>query len=781
MNCVFRGIVLAALILAAAVLHGQMVNPDIDKKGEPFSWASVSTDEMALPGAELGTEMTPEGYLYTGYGELVFLTGYPPRFARQRIRTLEGGNLPIFHYRYPDGSVRYDVTTFTYPLRSDEPDRHPVNMVQVTATNSGSTTRTSYFNVAFRYTGRVSNPHNNGDYRFLRPWTPDKTGDYLQPGVQFDPNWKYEFDRNYAVRAGAVVYQFPLEPKPAFWSTRMRVYMGPQQLHVLGDSPVLMTQYALHLAAGASQTLIFRMPVEPIKVSDTEALARLGAIDFEQAMNATAERWRKALLGGIRIRLPEKKVVDAFDANLIYDMMSVDRLGDDYVQKVSKLHYHTFWLRDSAVIISAYDATGNFQLAKRCLLFFLKYQRPDGLFVSNEGQYDGWGQTLWTFGRHYRFTNDKEFAKTVYPSVRRAVEWLRAARQKDPLRLIPAGNPGDNEFSKVSAHVTGHSFWTLAGLGGAIALAQAAGTEEDVREFRKEYDDYHEVLMARLREVTSKTDGYIPPGLDVKGGQDWGNMSSLYPEVLLPPSDPMVTGTLRATRAKYGEGLMTYAGWLHHYISAFNTQSAIVRGEQEQVIKDLYAMLIHTSSTHAGWEFARAPWTARDFVDDLAPHGTFSAEYVMLLRNMLLREQDRSLHLLSALSPEWTKPGDSVEVQNAPTYFGRLGMKATFRADGMALDLDATFRSEPDEVLVHLPSFVTPKGATADGKEVKVADHRLAVPSTTRRIDVTWTREPGPKTVSFDAAVNAFKREYAQRYQQFLRDGSPEAKLWEVQ
>jgi hypothetical protein len=456
--------------------------------------------------------------------------------------------------------------------------------------------------------------------------------------------------------------------------------------------------------------------------------------------------------------------------------MALDRVGDDYIQTVNKLQYHAFWLRDASFIASAYDVTGNANLAKKCLLFFLKFQRPDGLFISNQGQYDGWGQTLWAFGRYYRFTNDKEFAEAVYPSVRRAVTWLQTAREKDPLHLIPATNPHDAEFTKVIAHVTGQDLWALDGLKEAIFLAKAVGTEQDVREFEQDYSEFHKALFDRLKIITKEDDGYIPPGIDVRGGQDWGNMDTLYPEGLLPPFDPMVTGTLRATRAKYGEGLMTYAGRLHHYITMKNTEAELVRDEQKQVIEDLYAILVHTSSTNAGWEVGSYPWTTRDFGEDLSPHGWFAAEYIVLLRNMLVREEGNELHMLSALSPAWCKPGDSIEVDNAPTYFGQLGLKAMFSTHGMTVDVNAKFRTEPKDIVIHLPWFVTPQNATVDGRPMKVMNHRLVVPSVARRIIVTWAPRQNAMNLSYGEAVDQFVKEYSNRYQEFLREGASQQK-----
>jgi len=776
MKKVLASVFLTVMAVAVSNINGQMVNLKTPKKGEPFSYPSAPTDEIALKGAQLGTEITPCGYLYTGYGELDFLIGYPARLACQQVRTVDKGYLPIFEYRYRDGSVRYDITTFSYPLRENEPDLHPVNLIRVIARNVGATAQTSHFSVGFRYAGKVVEPSGLGDHRFRRPVAPSEPGQYSQPGVQFNPNWVYGFSKTYAVRSGKVVYQFPLNSKPMLWTTRSELYTKSRQLHVLRDTPVLLAQYALHLSPGGSQTLVFKMPVEPIELHDTDKLASLSSIDFSKAMGATVDKWEGILSRGLQIRLPERKVVDTFRSSLVYDMMARDHVGDNYIQTVNKLQYHAFWLRDGAHIMNAYDVAGYLDLVRQSLPFFLKFQKPDGLFISQSGQYDGWGQALWAFGLYYQFSHDRAFAHSVFPAVLRAVHWLERARESDPLHLMPATNPHDAEFTKVVAHVSGHNFWGLDGLRGAIILAKAVGTDQDVREFQQDYNNYHEVLINKLREVTSEDNGYIPPGIDVQGGQDWGNMDTLYPEVLLPPFDPMVTGTIRATRAKYGEGLMTYAGRLHHYITMKNTEAELVRGEQEQAVKDLYAVLVHTSSTNAGWEVGPLPWTTRDFGEDLAPHGWFAAEYIILLRNMLLREEGNELHLLSALSPAWCKPGDSIVVDNAPTFFGGLGLKAMFSAHGMTVDVNAQFRSEPKDIVIHMPWFVTPQNATVDGRPMKVMNNRLIVPSMARRIIVTWVPRQNAFNLSYSKAVDQFVKEYSNRYQQFLRVGASQQK-----
>ena len=105
-------------------------------------------------------------------------------------------------------------------------------------------------------------------------------------------------------------------------------------------------------------------------------------------------------------------------------------------------------------------------------------------------------------------------------------------------------------------------------------MAQETGHDDLAQKWQPEYDDYTAAFMKALDAQAAAHNGYIPPALDgQKGGYDWGNMLACDYELILPPHDPRVTATLRATQAKYKEGIMTYADgeFLHHYLTIKNT------------------------------------------------------------------------------------------------------------------------------------------------------------------------------------------------------------------
>ena len=499
----------------------------------------------------------------------------------------------------------------------------------------------------------------------------------------------------------------------------------------------------------------------------------IAAAKFEDYLARTADFWDKIFARGIDISVPESKVTDSFKANLVYDLIARDKVGDDYIQTVNKFHYHAFWLRDSSYIVRMYDLGGYHDIARQVLDYFARWQQPDGNFVSQGGQFDGWGQTMWAYGEHYRITHDSAFAAQVYPAVQRAVAWLVAARKSDPLNVIPATTPGDNE--DISGHVTGHNFWALAGLKNAIAIADGLGHKDDAAAWRNEYSDFLAALTRQLDKITATTNGYMPPGLDAVGGQDWGNMLSVYPEIILDPHDAKVTATLRATRAKYQEGIMTYGDgqFLHHYLTMKNTETEVIRGDQQTALEELYAMLLHTSSTHAGFEYDITPWGTRDFGHNLAPHGWFAAKYRALLRNMLVREQGTDLHLLSVISSEWVAAGKEISVQRAPTNFGQVNLALRFAsATHATLTLENHFTVRPGTIVLHLPWFMQASSVVADGTALKIAGEQVEIPAEARSVELTWAKKASAAQMSFERSVAAYKASYRRRYEAFLRDGA---------
>jgi len=132
---------IASLAILCAVsgrvlLHAQtggMLDPAMDSPAEPFSYFWHPNDTIGALFAPVATEVTPEGYLYTGFGELMFFVGNPPEPVNQRVKTLYKGYLPIVQYGFNYHDVRYQFRMFGADLGGDLKGL-PVNFVEVTLT-----------------------------------------------------------------------------------------------------------------------------------------------------------------------------------------------------------------------------------------------------------------------------------------------------------------------------------------------------------------------------------------------------------------------------------------------------------------------------------------------------------------------------------------------------------------------------------------------------------------------------------------------------------------------
>lgn len=749
-----------------------MVNPNIDRQPGPFSYFSHSVDEIGVMDAPLGTEITPQGSLYTGYGELVFLTG--PEMSRiaplgdTRIRTLEQGYIPVVHMQHAQEGIDYSFTFFTAKLD----DGTLVNFARVLEKNVTDRPARAVLTAATCYQSGAAYGKPTGENRFRRPVEPEHPGDYSQPGVQFNPDWVYSFSDHAFLRSGKAFYLFPDPPDRRMMTEKQSynkpVNISPRKLHVLPASLVGLVSYNSILDPGAERTITFLMPLVP--VAEGPETGKILKASYDAELAATISGWEKIVGAGMQIDVTEPKVNDTFRANLVYDLLARDHVGNDYIQTVNKLHYHAFWLRDSSDIINMYDLTGYSHIASQDLDFFARFQRPDGLFLSQSEQYDALGQVLWVYGQHYLMTGDLAFARRVFPSVDRAVAWLDKARAADPLHLIPASNVKDNE--DVEGHITGYNLLALGGMKNAALLANAVGQPAKAAAYQADYDAYRKAFIKALSRCTAIDGGYIPPSLDGDcGGQDWGNLMGTYPEHVFAPDDPLIAATLKKVQSKYQEGITTYGDghFLHDYVGMKNTLTEIVRGEQQQPLKELYALLVHTSSTQEGFEYAIRPWGNRDFADNLTPHGWFAAEFRLVLRDMMVREDEGQVHLLSVMSPAWMGADKVIRVERAPTEFGIVSYTLTQPDDGSAkIDLQMHWTKQPKAVLLHLPWFATVSEVSVDGKPAAPDGDAVRIPADAHQVLLKWTRNSDAPNWSFTQAVNDYEQEYRRRYEIYM-------------
>ena len=161
--------------LAAAPATAQVPGPlgqhvadhAIDLPDQPFSFPSHPTDVIGVMDGR-GTEVTPEGFLYTGHGELMLYAGSGLEPLDSRIKTLYRERLPIVPYGDTRAGVHYRLAVFAATLDA-KPESPLVNFIRLDVHNPLPTPAAAFWAVAARYDGPSSYAGARGDNRFRRP------------------------------------------------------------------------------------------------------------------------------------------------------------------------------------------------------------------------------------------------------------------------------------------------------------------------------------------------------------------------------------------------------------------------------------------------------------------------------------------------------------------------------------------------------------------------------------------------------------------------------------
>ncbi len=770
-------IILALSLLGVAIAQAQdapfVFNPQLTEHqqdlAKPFSYYLKQSDQIGFKDSPKGVQITYDGDYNTQFGRFMLSAGTPLKPLNSRIRTLTQGCLPVVNYAVLCDDIEYRVQSFATPVNLD-PLNNLIVFIRVTAHNPGKTVRRAAIGARFfdREGEFVQDLFDRrkpfwwvDKFMTRTNWTPCKSWEKLD--VQTDGQ---------VSRCGHLAFNYVFDP--AKWTV------------IKTEENIEPVEFSMNLQPGQTESVVFKIPFAPVEKSRMENVRDVTSADYDDYLARTTRFWEQTLAQAAEFSLPEEKVVQMHKASLMYNLVArnLDEDQKTFVQTVNNVHYNNFFSRDAAFIIHTYDMLGLPKVAEECIEYVLlkdKDGKLDGFRLTHP---DAWGQAIWTIAAHYRMTGDKKFIERIYPLIPPHIEKLKEEIAKDPLGLWPVAGPYDNEL--INGHYTGHNFWVLLGLADAVQLAKALGKTEDAAKYQALRDDYLIRFKKQLAIVTQSTGGYIPPGLDNPlDGNDWENATGgVYPFRVLSTANPLVAGTVSTVRNfLYQEGITTYgknafylktlmatngADWskprkalIHHY-EVFNVlQTELALGMDRQSIADFYSFLVHSGSTHAGFEYDLWAWRDRFTHNNYAPHGWCAARYNECLRNMLLREDTEkpALHLASALSPVWLENGKEIRVKNAPTDFGAFSYQINSRANGAEVKFQADWRQAPEELIFHVPWFLKITAAKADGKTVEVKNRLIHLPPATRQLSLTWQWIEHPD-FSYEAGVKLYLEKY---------------------
>lgn len=372
--------------------------------------------------------------------------------------------------------------------------------------------------------------------------------------------------------------------------------------------------------------------------------------------------------------------------------------------------YRRFWFRDACVMMNALLSIGMVDRCQRTMAGFVSRQLRSGYFRSQDGEWDSNGQVLWIFDRYEKLSGRK-LDDALLATLPKAIKWLQKKRvmdDQDPLHvgLLPAGFSA--EHLGPNDHYYWDDFWAEAGLRGVGDLLDRHGRGDEAKRARAEADSLHRCIDRSIQRIPAwRSLGGIPasPHRRIDAGAI-GSLVADYPLQLDAPGAPRIIATVDALLVRCFLHGGFFQDMIHSGINAYLTldiaQTLLRAGDvRYRALVDAVAKL---ASPTGQWPEAIHPQSGGGCMGD-GQHGWAAAEWVMMLRNLFLREEADRLVVGSGILPGWFDSDEDLLFGPSLTPWGEVTVRIVHPRREPMVEFDAQWRTQPPRIDVMIPGF----------------------------------------------------------------------------
>lgn len=473
-------------------------------------------------------------------------------------------------------------------------------------------------------------------------------------------------------------------------------------------------------ALGAGKELTFAVGV----ATGEPRVAAPRSVRHAESLRRKAVRyWKELDLPYDRIQVPDEGIQALVDSSIRNIFQAREIKGGLPSYQVGPTVYRGLWVVDGAFLLEAMTFLGQVDDVRNGVQYMLSHQRDDGGFTLIDKYWKESGIVLWAVTRHARLTGDKEWLRGVWPKLEAAFGFIRKLRDEasdDPeaphYRLLPAGFPDGGLGGRDEPEYT-NVYWTMVGMRAAIDAARWLGRDDQAEDWQREYDDFRNVFRhAAAQDMRTDPHGnrYLPIIMGNKGNHlpqraQWAFCHAVFPgKVFTDDDDALVRGNMAMLAATEREGMVYGTGWmkegLWNYFASFYGHAWLWLGEGRKAAEVLYAFANHASPLLVWCEEQTLADAEEAKKHGDMPHNWASAEFIRLVRHLLVLERGRELHLFEGLPAEWARPGAVTRLRDVLTEFGPISLELRVADDGKTarLRVDPPSRDRPERLVVHL-------------------------------------------------------------------------------
>jgi GH15 family glucan-1,4-alpha-glucosidase len=352
-------------------------------------------------------------------------------------------------------------------------------------------------------------------------------------------------------------------------------------------------------------------------------------------------------------------------------------------------------------------------LTERCnrlLAGFYKLQHISGYFKSQEGEWDSNGQVLWILDRYQKLTGT-DVNRMQLEAVLKGAEWIRRKRRstgrgQPHSGLLPAGFSA--EHFGPNDYYYWDDFWSIAGLFGAARLAGEFGSVRKQAQLSEAARDFEKTVFDNIAAIPEhRKKGGIPasPYRRMDAGAV-GVLVADYPLQLTPPGDARILATIEYLLGNCFHAGGFFQDMVHSGVNAYLTLAiaqSLLRSRDKR-FRSLVTSVADMATPTGQWPEAIHPATGGGCMGD-GQHGWAAAEWVMMIRNMFVAEDDGALTVGAGLFPAWLQENTHLGFGPTPTPSGTLGVRIEVGKRHCRVELDIGARNTAPVVHLELPGF----------------------------------------------------------------------------
>jgi hypothetical protein len=457
------------------------------------------------------------------------------------------------------------------------------------------------------------------------------------------------------------------------------------------------------------------------------------------------------------LQIPDQGVSNLLAASArTIAQMREDRDGRRRFQ-VGPSVYRGVWIVDGYFLLEAARYLGDDRAARDGLEDLLGHASDDGAIQILDGHSKETAVALACVMRQAELDGVGGLPDTRWGLVERGLDHIASLRRAaldlpadHPMHgLLPAAM-ADGGLGGVRAEYTS-TLWTLSGLQAVARTAGPLGRPDVARRATVLRDGLAEAFEAHAaRDAVARDDGSLLLAMAKSGGSHhnlipefhdeppperrirpatatWALAHAVHPGEVLAVEHPVVVGLCGLLEElDTAQGLPEGTGWLPHravwtYAAVFYAHVWLCAGQPAKAVDYLYAFADHATPTGVWREEQSLTDSGRgEYLGDM-PHAWASAEFIRLVRHLIVFERDTRLHLAAGLPAEWLDTGRPVAVRHTPTRFGRVSLSVQ-RDDVVLVTMTRTEGlCRPGALLLHLDMLPErPDVVEIDGRAVAV-------------------------------------------------------------